>query len=141
VDLEAKIVEMDEILRLLVERCSFLWARQYTIARSGYGINVSDAYIDIESRHKKIKLEFIRERGQLSLDVYGLLGGFGKDRYPIDILRTMVMGEPYLGDTLSDAHVTFLKDNIDAIEAMFADEENATELHRKVRRHIKARLK
>src|SRR4051794_10837276 len=98
---------MDEILRFLVMHCSFLWAREYTIARSGYGADLSSAYIDVVSRSKTIKLNFILERGQLFLDVYGLLAAFGKDRYPLDILRAIMTGEPYLGDVVSDAHITF----------------------------------
>jgi hypothetical protein len=132
---------MDEILTYLVNYCSFLWARAYTIARSGYGSDIDNAYVDVVSRSKTMKLEFIWEHGRLYLDVHGLLKAFGRDRYPIDILRAIVLDEPYLGDILSGAHIGFLRDNIETIEAMFADEDHAPELRIKVGDHIKARLR
>ncbi len=52
-----------------------------------------------------------------------------------------MLGRPYREDLLDEGQIAFLRDHLDELESMFADDERAPELRRKVREHARRRMR
>jgi len=114
---------MTEILDYLARFCSFLWAgSRYRIVDSAVSPSFGgDAWVTVAS--DELRLRFVRDRGQLMLDVQGPADG--KDWYSIDLLRRLITGERQDSALLDAGYAAFLREHLARIESLFFPEEAA----------------
>jgi hypothetical protein len=135
---------VNEILRYLVDYMAFIWGtHRYRISDSRVFESFGDAWLDISS--DAVRLRFMRDRGQLFLDVQPVSAAGDRERYSIDVVRRHLTGQvPASGALLDADHGAFLQENFAAIENLVADHENwpatAAELERLLRLQSKERF-
>ena len=110
---------MEQILRFLVEHCSFLLAPdRYRFADSRASASFGgDAYLMLSG--ERLDVRFVRDRGQLFLDVRGT--GDATEWFSIDLIRRLVTRDRPESAVLDEACARFLRDDLDDIEDRFAD--------------------
>ena len=130
---------MSSILQFLLNFCTFLYETgRFRFVDSAVGPGLSgDAMLVLESRI--LRLRFIRDRGQLFLDMHGLLSKRGDDWYSVDVVQRMLTGKQAISAELGEQYASFLNAHLDDIEALFAAErlEETTGTLRKLE-HLRA---
>ncbi len=113
--------DMTEILEFLVRYCAFLWSKgRYRITESEAAASFGgDAYLIVSS--DKLRMRFVRDRGQLFLDFQEFAAAGKEDWYSIDLLYRIVMGERRESSILNEEYAAFLREFLDKIESLFAD--------------------
>jgi len=114
---------MDEILTLLVGRCSFLYKdRGCRFSDSkvfeSFG---GDAWLTLSTNY--LRLKFVRDRGQIFLDFQRVSDKGDKFCYSIDIVRQFVTGEKGCSSELNPGNVDFLKTRFAEIEELFSSKD------------------
>jgi hypothetical protein len=112
---------VDEILRYLVQYCSFLWDGSYRITDSvAAPQNFGNGGLSISS--DRLRMRFSRERGaQLFLHLQEPDPKKPSEWYSIDLIRRLLTGERQTSSVLDADYAEFLRENIREIEARFSD--------------------
>jgi hypothetical protein len=102
---------------------AFIWdTTRYRISDSRVSESFGgDAYVDISS--DAVRLRFMRDRGQLFLDVQPVSAG-DREWYSIDVVRRHLTGQSPASSELDADYGAFLQEDFAAIENLMADHQN-----------------
>ena len=114
---------MDDILKHIVRYWSFLWlGARYRIIDSMVSTHFGgDAYLVVAS--DSLRLRFVRDRGQLFLDLQPAWAAKQAEWYSSDLVHRLVVKKTLESAELSDRVVRFFSENLRDIEALFATRE------------------
>ncbi|NVM16748.1 MAG: hypothetical protein HWN80_03465 [Candidatus Lokiarchaeota archaeon] len=113
------MVEMEEILRYLMKHCSFLYSpNQFRFVDSGSSESFGNAFLVLE--HEGLRLQFVKDRGQIFLDFQPTSKNHKADWFSIDIVKQMVTGKIETSAEMDSKKAEFLKTNLDKIEQLFS---------------------
>lgn len=122
---------MSEILAFLLRHCSFLWETGYRFTDSLWTPSFGgDSYVILES--SSLRMRFLRERGQLFLEVQEPGAGENAQWYSIDIVRRLLTGERMASAELSADYANFLRLHLSDIEARFSGQSVRAETKRRL---------
>ncbi|GEA82079.1 hypothetical protein CUD01_25230 [Cellulomonas uda] len=109
---------MHQILAFIVSRMAFLWeSAKFKIVDSEVSVsNGGDALLVVES--KVLRMRFVRDRGQLLLDLQPVSAS-GVEWYSIDLIRRLLTGVPETSSLLDESYSDFLCDHMSEIEGRF----------------------
>ncbi len=113
---------MTKILQFIAQHMGYLWVgARFQIAGSQVATSFgTDAVLFVDS--SRLRLRFVSDRDQLSLDFRPVTGADPRHWYSIDIVRRMLQGKPETSSLLDRSYAEFLRDNLDEIEARFSEE-------------------
>ena len=111
---------MNEILKFLMKYCSFLYETNRfkfvdSLVSSSFG---GDSLLVLAS--DTLRLRFVRDRGQLFLDVQSAHQKDKKRWYSIDLVWRLITGEKRQSAELNEDYAAFLRDHLDEIERRFS---------------------
>ena len=111
---------MTQILQFLVAHCSFLWAgARFRIVDSLVATSQGgDAWLLVAS--DDVRLRFVRDRGQLFLDVQGTAQD-DDAWFSLDLLWRLILHEPRDSAELDGDYAAFLQAHLAGIEGLFSD--------------------
>jgi hypothetical protein len=111
-----------EILKFLVDHCSFLWTDgRYRIVDSDVSTSFGgDAFLIVTS--DALRLRFVRDRGQLFLDVQDVGSAGRDDWYSLDLLWRLIKGERRNSAVLDEEYARFLRESLPSVESHFVSE-------------------
>jgi len=110
---------MEEILRYLMKHCSFLYSpNRFRFVDSGSSESFGNAFLVLE--HKEMRLQFVKDRGQIFLDFQPTSIKHKGDWFSIDIVKQLVTGKIEASAEMDSEKVEFLKNNLDEIEPLFS---------------------
>jgi hypothetical protein len=110
---------MEEILRYIMRYCPFLYApNQFRFVDSGSSESFGNAFLVLE--HGNLRLQFIRDRGQIFLDFQPTSKKNKSEWYSIDIVKQMVKGKIEPSAEMDTKKVEFLKSNLDELQQLFS---------------------
>ncbi len=133
------LVEMEEILRYLMKHCSFLYAPNlFRFVDSGSSESFGNAFLVLE--HEDLRLQFVRDRGQIFLDFQPTSKKHKSNWFSIDIIQQMVTGKIETSAEMDSEKEEFLKTNLDKIEQLFSTA-NMDSTIKKLRELERARAK
>jgi hypothetical protein len=112
---------MTLILAFIAAHMGFLWEEAcFRIVGSEVTtINGGDALLVVESQ--SVRMRFVRDRGQLFLDLQPLEGGKPEEWFSIDLIRRLQFGRPEASAELDPGYASFVRDGLDDIEASFRE--------------------
>lgn len=113
---------MNEILKFLIEFCSFLYERDgFRFIDSAVSKSFGNAAIILGT--SDLNIRFTRERGQLFADFksnhYGKINAYSW--YSIDVVRQLITGENQYYSIMNEDNAIFLKENINKIISIFSE--------------------
>ncbi|MET7283780.1 hypothetical protein ABZS29_36460 [Kribbella sp. NPDC005582] len=113
---------MTLILAFIATHMGFLWDEaRFRIAGSEVStVNGGDALLVVES--DVLRLQFVRDRGQLFLDFQPVSGGAASEWFSVDLLRRLMSGQPETSGLLDEGYAAFIGQNLDTIEGLFRTE-------------------
>lgn len=112
-------VEMEDILQYLMKHCSFLYSPNlFRFVDSGSSESFGDAFLVLE--HEELRLQFVKDRGQIFLDFQSTSKKQKDEWFSIDIVKQMVTGEIEPSAEMDSKKAKFLKTNLDEIEQLFS---------------------
>lgn len=112
-------VEMEEILRYLMKHCSFLYSpNRFRFVDSGSSESFGNAFLVLE--HEELRLQFVKDRGQIFLDFQPTSKNHKGEWFSIDIIKQMVTGEIETSAEMDSEKAEFLKTNLDEIKLLFS---------------------
>jgi len=112
------LAEMEEILRYLMKYCSFLYSpNRFRFVDSGSSDSFGNAFLVLE--HEELRLQFVKDRGQIFLDFQHTSKNHKDDWFSIDIVKQMVTGKIEPSAEMDSEKAEFLKTNLDRIEQLF----------------------
>jgi hypothetical protein len=113
---------LTEILTFIATHMSFLW-RGGVFKISGsevYPSNDRDGHLDVSSA--RVRLRFVRERGQLLLIFQPIDPDLSASWYSVDLIRRLFLGQREYSGLLDEGYAAFLEANLPAIDELFAPE-------------------
>ena len=112
-------VEMEDILQYLMKHCSFLYSPNlFRFVDSGSSESFGNAFLVLE--HEDLRLQFVKDRGQIFLDFQSTSKKQKEEWFSIDIVKQMVTGEIEPSAEMDSKKAKFLKTNLDEIEQLFS---------------------
>jgi len=130
---------MEEILRYLMKYCSFLYSpNQFRFVDSHSSESFGNALLVLE--HEDLRVQFVRDRGQIFLDFQPTSKKSKRDWYSIDIVKQLVTGKIEPSAEMDSEKAEFLKNNLDKIEQLFSTA-NMESTIKKLRELERARAK
>ena len=113
---------MNQILAFLVDHMSFLWdgARSRITGSEVATSNGGDAYLVVES--DRLRLRFVRDRGQLSLELQPSEANGSNDWYSVDLVRRLLLGRRETSGLLDASYASFVREQLAEIESCFSPE-------------------
>ena len=136
-----RLVKIEEILQYLMKHCSFLYKlNRFRFVDSGSSESFGNAFLILE--HEDLRLQFVRDRGQIFLDFQPTRKKHKSNWFSIDIIKRMVTGKIETSAEMDSEKVEFLKTNLDKIEQLFstANMESTIEKLRELERTRAKRL-
>lgn len=131
---------MNEILEHLVRHWSFLWgAARFRIVDSDVSGSFGDAYLVVSSA--ALRLRFVRDRGQLFLDLQPASARRTAEWYSVDLVYRMLTGRRMRSAELNEEYVTFVREHLPDLQSRFADEESFKGTNAELQRLKKLRAK
>lgn len=111
---------MNDILEFLMKYCSFLYETNRfkfadSLVSSSFG---GDSVLVLTS--DTLRLRFVRDRGQLFLDVQSVHQKNKKHWYSIDLIWRLITGQKQRSAELNKDYTVFLRDHLDEIERRFS---------------------
>ena len=112
---------MDQILRFIVNSMAFLWAgASFRIVDSQVStVNGGDALLFVES--STLRLQFVRDRGQLVLLLQSAHAG-GDKWFDLGIVYRYIVGKDPQSGLLDEPLASFFEENLGVIENLMADD-------------------
>lgn len=112
---------MAEILAFLSAHMVFLWKEgRYRITGSEVtNINGGDAVLTVESA--ALRMRFVRDRGQLFMDLQPTSAGQSGTWFSIDLVRRLHTGQAEQSAELDEGYAAFLNENLEAMEVEFSE--------------------
>jgi hypothetical protein len=116
---------MKEILQFIIAHCAFLYeAAGFRFVHSVYSNTFGgSACVVMASEH--LRLRFVFDCGQLSMELQGVHERGENHWYPIDVVEQLVTGRPVPSGDVTPARAHFLGEHLDAVRARFVREELA----------------
>ncbi len=116
---------MKDILEFIIAHCAFLYeSAGFRFVHSVYSSTFGgSAYVVMASEH--LRLRFMFDCGQLSLELQGVHERGENHWYAIDVVEQLVTGRPVPRGELSPARARFLAEHLDAVRARFVRDELA----------------
>lgn len=113
---------MIEILRYMIEQCGFLFEPgRYRFVDSLVAPSFGgDAYVVLAG--DSLRLQFVRDRGQLSLDFQPASTKNDSNWFSIDLIQRVLSGQRQDTAELTPETGSFLRTHIDELERRFAPE-------------------
>ncbi|HLL66091.1 MAG TPA: hypothetical protein VK453_10135 [Micromonosporaceae bacterium] len=114
---------MKDLIEHLAKYWSFLWvAGRYRITDSTVSTHFGgDAVLVIVS--EALRLRFVRDRGQLFLDVQPSWAGKTAEWYSVDLVYRLVTGQRQESAELNKEYVDFARVRLPEIESLFSHKE------------------
>lgn len=114
---------MTLILAFIAAHMGFLWdGARYRITASEVATsNGGDALLLVES--EKLRLRFVRDRGQLFLDLQPFFSSPDGEWFSIDLVRRLKTGRPEETAELDEGYAAFVREHLQEIEHQFSEEE------------------
>ena len=113
------MVKVEEILKLLMKHCSFLYSqKKFRFVDSDVSESFGNALLVLE--HENLRLRFVKDRDQIFLDFKPANKKGEKYWFSIDIVKQLVTGRIEDSAELDSEKAVFLKTNIDEIEQLFS---------------------
>jgi len=110
---------MEEILRYLMKHCSFLYSpNKFRFVDSDSSDSFGNALLVLE--HQDLRLQFIRDRGQLFLDFQPRSINNKREWFSIDNVKQLVTGKIEPSAEMDSEKAEFLKIHLDEIEQLFS---------------------
>jgi hypothetical protein len=115
---------MQVLLHHLVKYWSFLWASaRYRIVDSMVSTSFGgDAFLVIAS--DELRLRFVRDKGQLFLEVQPPWAGKTAEWYSVDLVYRLIIGQRQESAELSEEYVAFMQARLPEIESSFSSKES-----------------
>lgn len=132
---------MEDILRYLMKNCSFLYSpNQFRFVDSGSSESFGNAFLVLE--HDDLRLQFVKDRGQIFLDFQPKSKKNKSNWFSIDIVKQLITGKIEPSAEMDSEKAEFLKTNLDKIEKLFstANMENTIKKLRQLERERAKRL-
>ena len=128
---------MEEILQYIKKHCSFLYSpHKFQIVESESSESFGNALIILED--EEMRLQFVRDRGQVFLDFQPT--SYNKEWFSIDIVKQLVTGKIEPSAEIDSEKVEFLKNHLDEIKDLFS-QKNLTSTIKKLKDLERARAK
>jgi hypothetical protein len=120
-----KQLGMKDILEFIVAHCAFLYESAgfrfvHSVYSSSFG---GSACIVMASEH--LRLRFVYDCGQLSLELQGVHERGENHWYAIEVVEQLVTGRPVPSSELTPGRARFLSEHLDAVRARFVRQELA----------------
>jgi hypothetical protein len=117
---------VNDLLDHLVKYWSFLWvSARHRITGSLVSTSFGgDAYLTVAS--DALRLRFVRDRGQLFLDLQAAWAETTAEWYSVDLVSRLVTGQRQASGELNEEYVAFVRDRLPEIESLFSDKEFGT---------------
>lgn len=114
---------MTLILAFIAAHMGFLWeGARYRITGSEVATsNGGDAMLLVES--EGLRLRFVRDRGQLFLDVQSSAAKLEDEWFSIDLIRRLRTGQREESAELDESYASFVREHLPEIEYQFNAEE------------------
>jgi hypothetical protein len=111
---------MTLILAFIAAHMGFLWegARYHIVGSEVTTYNGGDALLVVES--DVLRLRFIRDRGQLFLDVQPAAESQEGTWFSIDLVRRLFLNHREMSAELDEGYAEFLRERLRVIEARFS---------------------
>jgi hypothetical protein len=115
---------MQDLLEHLVRYWSFLWvSARYRITDSRTSTQFGgDAYLVVAS--DALRLRFVRDRGQLFLDLQPPWAGKTAEWYSVDLVYRLVTSRRRESAELDEDYVALVRDRLAEIESLFSNKES-----------------
>ncbi len=116
-----EIAGLKDLLSFIASQCTFLFLdNRFRLVDSYVEASSFDGNCAVFLQSASIRMQFIRDRCQNSLDFWAASDEHEGEWYSIDIVRQAITGEKACTGLMDAENTRFLRQNIDAVEKLFA---------------------